>query len=172
MKRDVTVRYTDSHLIHMLINMTLEHTKGVSNRDIIADPAMPTHHTFVNRFGSLAKAKQVAKIENSFEDRDYNSILDYLADMLRGEGHDVVRNFRVKTKDDRHDLTVPLAIVLHDQKIAIDIIPENPSEPVKIVMISRADELTSLGYVHQTYDIFSLGKNLINLVLNKPEEEN
>jgi len=53
-------RYTDNDLLRMLQVIVSDYNRQPTQREVLADDRLPTHHTYRNRFGTLANALQLA----------------------------------------------------------------------------------------------------------------
>lgn len=58
----VTNRYTDKELIEKIWVWCSDYNRIPTQRDILNDNRMPTHHTYISRFGSIKKSMEYAKI--------------------------------------------------------------------------------------------------------------
>lgn len=54
--RTTQMRYTDSHLLELLETLMFDYGKAPTQRMVLADPRLPTHHTYRARFGSIKGA--------------------------------------------------------------------------------------------------------------------
>ena len=66
--RNQNSRFDDQDLIDLLLIYVTDYNRKPTQRDLLADDRFPTHITFINRFGSIAKALEQAGISN-FADR-------------------------------------------------------------------------------------------------------
>ena len=66
--RNQNSRFCDQDLIDLLLIYVTDFNRKPTQRDLLADDRFPTHITFINRFGSIAKALDQAGIGN-FADR-------------------------------------------------------------------------------------------------------
>ena len=66
--RNQNSRFDDQDLIDLLLIYVTDFNRKPTQRDLLADDRFPTHITFTNRFGSIAKALEQAGISN-FADR-------------------------------------------------------------------------------------------------------
>ena len=66
--RNQNSRFCDQDLIDLLLIYVTDFNRKPTQRDLLADERFPTHITFINRFGSIAKALEQAGISN-FADR-------------------------------------------------------------------------------------------------------
>jgi hypothetical protein len=57
---DTQKRYSDQELIKSLRILASDYNMKPTQRDILSDDRLPTHHTFNKRFGSVAGALEVA----------------------------------------------------------------------------------------------------------------
>ena len=69
-------RYTDRELIVMLQILASDLGKRPTQRDILRDDRLPTHHTYIKRFGSMKEALKAADVL-TLEDRTYTRKLGY-----------------------------------------------------------------------------------------------
>lgn len=70
MNNNTQKRYTDQELISLLQNLATDLGKRPTQREILYDDRMPTHHTYINRFGSIENAMIKAGI-NKLSDRSH-----------------------------------------------------------------------------------------------------
>lgn len=156
--RDMTTRYTDNDLLWMLANMTLEHLTSVSNRDIIRDKNMPTHHTYGNRFGSLAEAKEKAGLTDSYTEHDYPSILHFFRDVIRNQTDlEVTLDFPLKGKDG-NTYKVPMYI---EGVGFIDILPRDAGRTIQAVSEFRSEILPDHTVLQSIEDLPALVATLL-----------
>lgn len=69
-------RYTDRELVVMLQILASDLGKRPTQRDILKDDRLPTHHTYIKRFGSMKEALEIADVL-TLEDRAYTHKLGY-----------------------------------------------------------------------------------------------
>lgn len=75
-------RYTDDELIALLRVLASDLNKRPTQREILKDSRMPTHHTYIKRFGSMKEALALADLD-TLEDRSYTN--DLALEMLQAE---------------------------------------------------------------------------------------
>lgn len=63
----VTNRYTDKELIEKIWIWCSDYNRIPTQRDILNDSRMSTHHTYINRFGSIKESMKYAKIDTMTE---------------------------------------------------------------------------------------------------------
>lgn len=63
----VTNRYTDKELIERIWVWCSDYNRIPTQRDILNDDRMPTHHTYINRFGSIKESMKCAKVDEMIE---------------------------------------------------------------------------------------------------------
>ena len=102
---DTQKRYTDNELIALLRVLASDLNKRPTQREILKDSRMPTHHTYIKRFGSMKEAMVLADLD-ALEDRSYTN--DLTLEMLQAEfgmenvhvhGDDVILTYRVDLGD-------------------------------------------------------------------------
>lgn len=102
---DTQKRYTDDELIALLRVLASDLNKRPTQREILRDDRMPTHHTYIKRFGSMREAMVLADLY-TLEDRSYTN--DLALEMLQAEfgmenvhvqDDDVILTYRVDIKD-------------------------------------------------------------------------
>lgn len=69
------MRYTDQDLIELLQIWCTDYNKLPTQRDILADDRMPTHHTYLGRFDSMKEAMKLAGISNVEDTSALHNIL-------------------------------------------------------------------------------------------------
>ena len=69
---DTQKRYTDNELIALLRVLASDLNKRPTQREILKDSRMPTHHTYIKRFGSMKEAMVLADLD-TLEDRSYTN---------------------------------------------------------------------------------------------------
>ena len=79
---DTQKRYTDNELIALLRVLASDLNKRPTQREILKDSRMPTHHTYIKRFGSMKEAMVLADLD-TLEDRSYTN--DLTLEMLQAE---------------------------------------------------------------------------------------
>lgn len=98
-------RYTDDELIALLRVLASDLNKRPTQREILRDDRMPTHHTYIKRFGSMKEAMILADLY-TLEDRSYTN--DLALEMLQAEfgvenvhvqNDDVILTYKVNIKD-------------------------------------------------------------------------
>ena len=98
-------RYTDDELIALLRILASDLNKRPTQREILEDDRMPTHHTYIKRFGSMREAMILADLY-TLEDRSYTN--DLALEMLQAEfgmenvhiqDDDVILTYKVDLKD-------------------------------------------------------------------------
>lgn len=102
---DTQKRYTDNELIALLRVLASDLNKRPTQREILKDNRMPTHHTYIKRFGSMKEAMVLADLD-ALEDRSYTN--DLALEMLQAEfgienvhvhGDDVILTYKVDLGD-------------------------------------------------------------------------
>ena len=102
---DTQKRYTDDELIALLRVLASDLNKRPTQREILRDDRMPTHHTYIKRFGSMREAMVLADLY-TLEDRSYTN--DLALEMLQAEfgvenvhvqDDDVILTYKVDIKD-------------------------------------------------------------------------
>lgn len=102
---DTQKRYTDDKLIALLRILASDLNKRPTQREILKDDRMPTHHTYIKRFGSMREAMILADLY-TLEDRSYTNNL--ALEMLQAEfgmenvhvqNDDVILTYKVDLKD-------------------------------------------------------------------------
>lgn len=156
--RNTTTRYTDQELKDLLIWLTINKIGMVNNRDIGKSQFMPTHHTYINRFGSVMNARQEAGVEDVYDDHTI-VILDFLLDMLTEVG---MHAKRVDLEIEGKILSIVeiSADLPNSEKVSIDILPKNPSIAIKKVALARAELIkkSDQQYAHYMMDINSFSE--------------
>lgn len=85
---DVTRRYTDRELITLLRVLASDYNRRPTQRDILDDDRMPTHHTLIKRFGSIDDALVEAGLHGLGDSTLHGStkaILEYYGLHVSGE---------------------------------------------------------------------------------------
>ena len=149
--RDMTTRYSQNELLWLLANMTLEHLADVSNRDIIRDKAMPTHHTYGNRFDSLQKAKDMAGLTEAYKELNYPEILKLIKKKIEQKNPEkaVALDFPIKTTDNG-SVRVPIYI---EGVGSFDILPDDPGDTIKAVAKYRKSVIPNEHHVCRILDL-------------------
>lgn len=105
-------RYTDSELLTLLQILASDYSKRPTHRAILKDDRLPTHHTYIRRFGSLEEAFEKAGIL----EMDLDSLV-----------HDAIKALLVS--EDGHeewvklgDLIVDFKVTQGDREVYIDIV--------------------------------------------------
>lgn len=104
-----TNKYTEEELIHLLYIWITDYNKLPTYREISADDRMPTHYTYVKRFGLLKNLFQIAGIS---EVQDTSILHNLAKDILRSDQEYV----RIK------DITVNFLVEKDHNIFAVDIV--------------------------------------------------
>lgn len=86
--RDVQRRYTDKELITLLQILGSDYNRKPTQRDILNDDRLPTHHTYSKRFGGVNEALEAAgiyELEESALHGATKSIFEYYGVQIVGE---------------------------------------------------------------------------------------
>lgn len=70
-----SMRYGDDELIWILHRIAYDNNKKPSQRMVGSDKDAPTHHTYVNRFGSIIKALESAGLDGAEDGTHYHKII-------------------------------------------------------------------------------------------------
>lgn len=84
----VTNRYTDRELIEKIWIWCSDYNRIPTQRDILNDDRMSTHHTYISRFGSIKESMKCAKINNMTE-------ISSIHDTIKGLMDDNKCNFKI-----------------------------------------------------------------------------
>ena len=106
-------RYTDSELVALLRVLASDLNKRPTQREVLKDNRMPTHHTYIKRFGSMREALALADLD-TLEDRSYTN--DLALEMLQVEFG--IENVHVQ--DD--DVILTYRVDLDDKSIYVDFV--------------------------------------------------
>lgn len=107
----VTNRYTDRELIERIWVWCGDYNKIPTQRDILNDDRMPTHHTYINRFGSIKKAMEYAQIDNMTE-------VTSVHDAIKGLMDDSKCKFKITDEFVKvNDITIDFKVVDDDNEI-------------------------------------------------------
>jgi hypothetical protein len=71
-------RYTDKELITLLRILASDYNRKPTQRNILDDDRLPTHHTLNKRFGGVNEALAVAGLTNLKESNLHNTVKDVL----------------------------------------------------------------------------------------------
>ena len=106
---EVNNRYSEQDLLEALYIWVTDYNKLPTHREISADNRMPTHHTYINRFGSIKNAFDAAGLS------DINNM-----SML----HDLVRDFISYNEEHARidNIVVDFTLDYYGTIIAIDIV--------------------------------------------------
>lgn len=127
----VNNRYTNQELIKLLQIWCMDFNRKPTQRDILADERMPTHHTYINRFGTLKNALIQAGVFGI----DNISILHNMVATLLQNKHIKYEEFIRFDK-----IIVDFVIELYGKTFIIDIINVDKFE------ISDGDKMSLLDY--------------------------
>lgn len=84
-------RYTDTDLLRMLQIIVSDYNRQPTQRDVLSDDRLPTHHTYRNRFGTLAEALRLAGVGNVPKSK--SSTHDAIRDILADSGAQITREW-------------------------------------------------------------------------------
>ena len=76
----VTNRYSNQDLIDKIYIWCSDYNRIPTQRDILSDYRMPTHHTYINRFGSIKKSIEEAKLDKMVEIQSIHEVIRELID--------------------------------------------------------------------------------------------
>lgn len=85
MTQNSQARYTDDDLLNPLETTIYDYGKRPSQRMILADVRLPTHHTFNARFGSIANALNILGYDEIGDNQAYHVVLGDLIKKIGGE---------------------------------------------------------------------------------------
>lgn len=88
MRKESQVRYSDQELLDMLETAVFDYGKAPSQRIILADKRMPTHHTYNNRLGSVKEALEMIGFDEIGDNYAYHVIL---GDMIKKLGGEIIK---------------------------------------------------------------------------------
>ncbi|AZS49233.1 hypothetical protein BpsS140_00040 [Bacillus phage vB_BpsS-140] len=118
MENKSQIRYTDRELIALLWQLASDYNKKPTYREILADKRLPTHHTYINRFGSVKEAFRLADID-LLEDKKsaLNVVYDTLVEKFGADNIKFILNdetrthFEISIKETDNDRTVYLDFI-------------------------------------------------------------
>jgi hypothetical protein len=133
-------RYTDQELLTLLQILASDHSKRPTHRAILKDTRLPTHHTYIRRFGSLEEAFEKAGI--LMMDLD-NMTHDAIKALLSSEdGHEEWVSLG--------DIVVDFKVTQGDREIYIDIVNLGGVDPELVEGIKNLRRVMATGHLQET----------------------
>lgn len=150
-------RYTDQELVAMLRILASDYNKRPTQRAILADERLPTHHTFNKRFGSILKALDVAGLKDLID----NSIMhDMARDVIEHFGDDII----VDEYAQIGPIVVDFIIDGPKGKMAIDIVNMEGVNPQVEEEIRKMRTALAIGNADMPYHIVKNAGDIIKLL--------
>jgi len=147
-------RYTDRELIEMIQIITADYNKKPSHRAILKDDRLPTHHTYIKRFGSVMNARIAAGVE---------SVCDgtVLHDTLKQIFLDVEKYGNLRIIDEyvkREGIIVDFQLELNGNACYyIDVVQMNNADDKVITKMRKQRKSLQLGDIYvQTSNVASI----------------
>lgn len=131
--------YTEQHLLNLLHMFYSDYGRTPTQREVIADPRLPIHHTYRNRFGSLANAVEKAGLSDVPE--TYVQLHKLVAGWLRDHEFDFYEYVATSSVGDDF-IHFDFLVVTHLGTVAIDIFD---AERIYSTVLAHRLELANLS---------------------------
>lgn len=139
--------YTEQQLLDLLHVFYNDYGRTPTQREVIADPRLPIHHTYRNRFGSLANAVEKAGLSNVPE--TYAQLHKLVGGWLQERGYPFYEYTPTSTVGEF--VHFDYLVITHSGTIAIDIFDVERTRPSVI-----AQRLNLLGL--SGYEVLTINK--------------
>lgn len=150
-------RYTDQELVAMLRILASDYNKRPTQRAILADERLPTHHTFNKRFGSVLKALDAAGLKDL---ADNSAMHDMARDVIEHFGDDIIIDEYAQIGP----IIVDFIIDGPKGKMVIDIVNMEGVDPRVEEEICKMRIALAIGNTNMPYHIVKNAGDIIELL--------